>query len=620
MNKGAHQAIRIALHIGRWLYKKVMLKILVWLLPVIGPFLVVLAVLVIIFGFVYFSLFMIPKYIAEGSGAPGVIYNWGKNDIWTLEQDIELINKYKDLDYSWLEQFESTEALAGKKPDTISGNAADHGATVGDIWKTYMAVKFAIPNMSNNNKYDAIFREKAEKYNLEFELIKALAWAESSFDPKAVSPKDCKGLMQLSPAKIKEYGIENPFDPEQNIDGGARYLKELLDRFGDVELAIAAYNAGPGAVEKYDGIPPYPETQKHVRKVMAAYKGERMAVPVLETGSNIVAEREQIEPHRVPWSLLGAMDRVVGDPIIHGKHGPETEEGRGRIPEPDKHFAELEPELEWEDFQLYYYHKWTEYHYEEDSEGNQIRVPKTYREKYTHNIKLLTFADTYEAKHHYIWEEKVIEEEGADSYKKIIVPKLADYYKEGPYYERLGNILAGYGLKKDIELELVLRIAMNIDEEYYIDANLTSSLLELTGSTEIGYYEGSGELAWPLNGPITSPFGYRVHPVFGDYRLHTGIDIGCPRGTKVHSAGDGIVIFAGNNGGYGKCVIIDHGKYRTLYAHLLSYNVKPGDEVEKGQVIAKADSTGVSTGDHLHFEVRTGVNKTQFIDPMKVLN
>jgi murein DD-endopeptidase MepM/ murein hydrolase activator NlpD len=586
-----------------------------WLLPVIAPFMVMLAVFLLIFGFVYFSLFMIPKYIAEGSGAPGVIYNWGNKDIWSLERDIKLIDKYKDLDYSWLNQFEDAETLAGEKPDTISGNGADSNATVGKIWGSYMAVNLVTPNLSTNNKFDSIFQDKAEKYSLEPELLKALAWAESSFDPEAVSSKDCKGLMQLSPAKIKEYGIKDPFDPEENIDGGARYLKELLDRFDSIELAIAAYNAGPDAVERYGGIPPYPETQNHVRKVMAAYRGGQMAVPVLEKGSNIVAEREQVEPHRVPWALLGALDRVLGDPIVHGRHGPETEEGRGRTPEPEKHFTELEPELEWQNFQLYYYHRWTEYEYEDGK-----RVAKTYTEKYTHNIRLLTYADTYEAKHHYQWDQKVIEEEDEDSYTKIIVPQLVDYYKEGPYYERLKNLLASYGLTKDIEFELVLRLAMNIDDNYYVDANLTSSPLEITDSTETGYYEGSGELAWPLRGPIKSPFGYRVHPITKEYRLHTGIDIACPRGAEVHSAGDGIVIFVGNNGAYGKCIIIDHGKYRTLYGHLLSYKVKPGDEVEKGQVIAKADSTGWSTGDHLHFEVRAGKNKTQFIDPLTVLN
>lgn len=619
MSHGAWYALRAAMRIGGRLLKVVFMKVAAIFMPILAPLIAAMAAFVLIFGFIYFSLFMLPKFIAEGSGAPGAIYNWGDGDIWTLERDIELINSYKDLDYSWVDQFESTEDLISATPDSISGNGADYSATVGEIWKGYMAFKLTTPNISGGNKYDSIFQEEAEKYGLEFELVKALAWAESSFNPEAKSSADCKGLMQLSPPKIKEYKINDPYDPKENIDGGCRYLKELIDRFDSVELAIAAYNAGPEAVEKYDGIPPYPETQNHVRKVMAAYRGERMVIPIQEAGSFIISEREQVEPHRVPWSLLGAMDRVIGDPIIHGNHGPEIEEGRGRVPEPEKRFNELEPDLKWEDFQLYYYHKWTESHYEEDKEGKLELVSETYEEKYTHDIKLLTFADTYEAVNSYAWEQEVMEDEDKDSYEKIIVPKLAHYQKEGPYYERLRNVLAEYDLSEDMELELILRIAMNTDEQYYIDANLTSSLLELTGSTEISYYEGSGDLAWPLNGPITSPFGYRVHPVHGDYRLHTGIDIGCPRGTEVHSAGDGVVIFTGNNGGYGKCVIVDHGQYRTLYGHLLSYQVKPREEVKKGQVIAKADSTGISTGDHLHFEVRTGVNKTEFIDPLRIL-
>ena len=610
--------MKFALRISRLLFKKVLIKAIAALAGIIAPFLAALAVFAVLFGFVYFSVFMLPRFIAEGAGTPGVIYNWGEGDTWTLKRDIELIFKYKGMDYTWLSQFESTEALAAQAP-AASGNGADHNTTVGDVWKGHMGFKFKTPRISNT-EFDTIFRAKAEEYALDYELLKALAWAESTFDPNARSPRNCKGLMQLSPALIKEYKIKDPYDPVENIDGGARYLRKLLDRFDDVELAIAAYNAGPGAVEKHERIPPYPETQNHVKKVMAAYNGKRMLAPIKDAQSSVISEREQVEPHRVHWSLLGAMDRVIGDPIVHGKHGPETELGRGRLPSPEKRFNELEPELEWQDFELYYYHKWTEYHYKEDSEGNRVKVSETYTEKYTHTIRLLASADTYEAKHLYTWEEEVTEKEGKGWYKKVIIPKLADYQKSGPYFERLRVVLAEYDLTANIELELVLRIAMNTDQQYYLDANMTSSLLELLGGTETGYYAGTGELAWPLNGPITSTFGYRVHPVTGEYRMHTGIDIACPRGAAVRSAADGIVIFAGNNGGYGKCMIIDHGKYRTLYAHLLSYETKPGDEVEMGQIIAKADSTGVSTGDHLHFEVRTGVNKTQFIDPLKILN
>ena len=100
------------------------------------------------------------------------------------------------------------------------------------------------------------------------QLVKSLIRAESNGDPTAVSPKGAMGLMQLMPETAKENGVSNPFDPISNIHGGVRYLKRLLEQFsGDVSLALAAYNAGPEKVRKYQGIPPYPETRKFVQKV-----------------------------------------------------------------------------------------------------------------------------------------------------------------------------------------------------------------------------------------------------------------------------------------------------------------------------------------------------------------
>jgi murein DD-endopeptidase MepM/ murein hydrolase activator NlpD len=132
-------------------------------------------------------------------------------------------------------------------------------------------------------------------------------------------------------------------------------------------------------------------------------------------------------------------------------------------------------------------------------------------------------------------------------------------------------------------------------------------------------YSG-GLMAWPTPNcyNITSPFGYRNHPIIRQRRLHTGIDIGASSGSSVLAANDGVVIMAGWNGGYGNCVIIDHGSgIATLYAHNSSILVKVGDEIKKEQVIAKVGSTGLSTGPHLHFEVRE--NGTP-VDPMKYFN
>src|SRR5574344_1196762 len=119
----------------------------------------------------------------------------------------------------------------------------------------------------------------------------------------------------------------------------------------------------------------------------------------------------------------------------------------------------------------------------------------------------------------------------------------------------------------------------------------------------------SGGFMRPIGGPITSPFGYRVHPIFKSRIFHSGIDIGGPSGGSVHAANNGRVIYAGWYGGYGQVVILDHGMVRgqpitTLYAHLSSINVGRGQSVSQGQTIGHEGSTGYSTGPHCHFEVR----------------
>lgn len=116
---------------------------------------------------------------------------------------------------------------------------------------------------------------------------------------------------------------------------------------------------------------------------------------------------------------------------------------------------------------------------------------------------------------------------------------------------------------------------------------------------------GSGRYVIPADGPITSPYGYRIHPIFGTMRFHTGIDIGAYAGTSILAADSGVVVEANWIGGYGNTVMIDHGGgYSTLYAHSSKIYVRPGQIVRQGQPIAAVGSTGNSTGPHLHFEVR----------------
>lgn len=128
---------------------------------------------------------------------------------------------------------------------------------------------------SGNFKQDveSIINTMGRKYNVDQYLIKSVIKAESNFDPGAVSPKNAQGMMQLIPSTAEDYGVDDPFNVHQNIEGGVRFLKDLIYFFNsDLELVLAAYNAGPGAVMKYNNkIPPYPETVKYIEKVKRYY-------------------------------------------------------------------------------------------------------------------------------------------------------------------------------------------------------------------------------------------------------------------------------------------------------------------------------------------------------------
>lgn len=121
---------------------------------------------------------------------------------------------------------------------------------------------------SSQKSFELLVEEYARKHDMDPKLVKKLIQVESGFDPQAVSPKGAVGLMQLMPETCRDLGVKDPFDVEENLEGGIRYLKSLMRRFQDVRLALAAYNAGPGKVKEYGGIPPFPETERFVKKIL----------------------------------------------------------------------------------------------------------------------------------------------------------------------------------------------------------------------------------------------------------------------------------------------------------------------------------------------------------------
>ena len=131
------------------------------------------------------------------------------------------------------------------------------------------------PTSTSRSEINELISKYADKNGLDEDFVKAVINQESGFNPNATSRCGAMGLMQLMPATAQGLGVTNAYDAEQNIEGGTKYLKGLLDRFGnDKSLALAAYNAGPNAVKKYGGIPPYAETQNYVKSVLGKY--ERM--------------------------------------------------------------------------------------------------------------------------------------------------------------------------------------------------------------------------------------------------------------------------------------------------------------------------------------------------------
>lgn len=140
-------------------------------------------------------------------------------------------------------------------------------------YKIYIREK---PPMSLNSgvtdRYDDLITEASKKHGVSFSLLKALIKIESDFNPRAISSAGAKGLMQIMPENIMALNIKDPFDPLENIMGGARYLKQLIRRFdGKLPMALAAYNAGPNMVDRYKRIPPFEETENFVEKVMKYY-------------------------------------------------------------------------------------------------------------------------------------------------------------------------------------------------------------------------------------------------------------------------------------------------------------------------------------------------------------
>jgi murein DD-endopeptidase MepM/ murein hydrolase activator NlpD len=343
-------------------------------------------------------------------------------------------------------------------------------------------------------------------------------------------------------------------------------------------------------------------------------------------------QKEQAEQYALPWAILAAVDRVVGDPSM-------TNDGSPITPRPYDHFEILKPEFEWRESIITRFYEWQEEEKYEVLVGftkemiptpiYEERIRIVARNKHeTETVKLLTKAVTFEAAYIYDYEQvtNVSGEPGLTTTRITETKEVISTVEEhGPYYQPLIMLLTDYGFMGKGILEFILELATVYDQDYKYNIEerwLTANSLALD-LTQRFYHGSLGSIIWPLPNQytnISSPFGNRIHPISLTPHFHPGIDLPAPAKTPVFSAADGYVRFSDFYGGYGKTVIIEHGDdYLTLYAHLSSIDVRVGDYVAVGDVIGKIGSTGRSTGNHLHFEVRRITNnELSYINPLSV--
>ena len=218
-------------------------------------------------------------------------------------------SSYVDVPTAQIEHFEAAPE------DSTSGSGVSPSASSLSPVSSQRTAPLRFPGRPVHD-LNQVINEASGRYQLDPDLVNSVIKAESDFHVRAVSPKGARGLMQLMPGTASQLGVANAFDPEANVDGGTKYLRELLEKYNfDIVKALAAYNAGPQRVERFGGVPPYTETKRYIRRIVLDFNKKKAA-----------QQKAQVRKANPPNSVAAkATDKVAASHPVEAKSGQGSE-------------------------------------------------------------------------------------------------------------------------------------------------------------------------------------------------------------------------------------------------------------------------------------------------------